>query len=321
MRVDALINPGAGTAERSSDLLEHLKALFEAHGIKATLKLVAGPALASAAQVARERAERGEIDAVVAGGGDGSLSAVAATLAGTDIPMGVLPLGTRNHFAKDLGLPLELERAVAVIARATPVAIDVAEVNGRVFINNSSIGAYPFMVLDRDRRRNTHGLAKWSAMVLAAIRTLWKFPRRRLLTVVEGRSDSHRTPCVFIGNNEYSLALPAFGGRPRIDCGQLWISVVKPKSRLALLWLGFCAVIGRTDLADDLITECATAVDIRSRASRLPVALDGEVGVMRPPLRYRSRPQALRVFRDVGPDGASANAARSAVIADSTVRD
>ena len=299
MRVHALINSGAGTAERSNDLQQRLQALFEAHDLEAELKFVAGPARAAAALAARQGAERGEIDAVIGGGGDGSLNAVAAALAGTDIPMGVLPLGTRNHFAKDLGLPLELERAVAVIARANATAVDVAEVNGQVFINNSSIGAYPFMVLDRDRRRNAHGLAKWSAMVLAAIRTLWKFPRRRLLTVVEGRSDSHRTPCVFIGNNEYSLSLPALGGRPRLDCGELWISVVKPKSRLALVWLGFCAVIGRTDLADDLVTERVAAVEIRSRASRLPVALDGEVTVMRPPLRYHSRPKALRVFRDV----------------------
>ncbi|TWS98489.1 diacylglycerol kinase family lipid kinase [Reyranella sp. CPCC 100927] len=306
MRVHALINPGAGTAERSNDLQQRLEALFAAHDLKAELKFVAGPALAAAALAARQCAERGEIDAVIGGGGDGSLNAVAAALAGTDIPMGVLPLGTRNHFAKDLGLPLELERAVAVIAQANATAVDVAEVNGQVFINNSSIGAYPFMVLDRDRRRNAHGLAKWSAMVLAAIRTLWKFPRRRLLTVVEGRSDSHRTPCVFIGNNEYSLSLPALGGRPRLDCGELWISVVKPKSRLALVWLGFCAVIGRTDLADDLVTERAAAVEIRSRASRLPVALDGEVTVMRPPLQYHSRPKALLVFRDAAQLAAAA---------------
>ncbi len=306
MRVHALINPGAGTAERSNDLQQRLEALFEAHELKAEVKFVAGPALVAAALAARQCAERGEIDAVIGGGGDGSLNAVAAALAGTDIPMGVLPLGTRNHFAKDLGLPLELERAVAVIAQANATAVDVAEVNGQVFINNSSIGAYPFMVLDRDRRRNAHGLAKWSAMVLAAIRTLWKFPRRRLLTVVEGRSDSHRTPCVFIGNNEYSLSLPALGGRPRLDCGELWISVVKPKSRLALVWLGFCAVIGRTDLADDLVTERAAAVEIRSRASRLPVALDGEVTVMRPPLQYHSRPKALLVFRDAAQLAAAA---------------
>ncbi|HEX2886301.1 diacylglycerol/lipid kinase family protein [Vineibacter terrae] len=300
MRILAIINPGAGTAATSADLKRQLEALFAAHDIETELRLVAGPALPQAAQEARDRAGRGEIDAVVAGGGDGSLSAVASALTGTDVPMGVLALGTRNHFAKDLGLPLGLEAAVAVIARAQATAIDVAEVNGRVFINNSSIGAYPFMVLDRDRRRSMHGLAKWSAMALAAIRTLWKFPRRRLAIVVEGRSMPHKTPCVFIGNNEYSLSLPDLGGRARLDCGELWLSVVRPRNRLALLWLGLCAVIGRTDLTDDLTTQCATEVEIRSRASRLPVALDGEVEIMRPPLRYRSRPKALRVFLDRG---------------------
>jgi diacylglycerol kinase family enzyme len=298
MRIVAVINPGAGTAERSSDLAGRLKALFEAHGINAELKIVGGATLEQATHEARQRAERGEVDAIVAGGGDGSLSTVAAKLAGTGIPMGVLPLGTRNNFARDIGLPLELEAAVAVIARGETAEIDLGEVNGRPFINNSSIGAYPFMVLDRDRRRSLHGLAKWNAMALAAIRTLWKFPRRRLSIVVEDRHAPCRSPCVFIGNNEYSLSLPALGARPRMDRGELWVSIVKPKSRLALLWLGLCAVLGRTDLTDDLETLRESSVEIRSRASRLPVALDGEVHVLRPPLLYRSRPKALKVFRD-----------------------
>jgi diacylglycerol kinase family enzyme len=89
----------------------------------------------------------------------------------------------------------------------------------------------------------------------------------------------HKTPCVF--NNEYNLSLPDLGGRARLDCGELWISVVKPRNRLGLLWPGLCALIGLTDLTDDLTTQCATAVEIRSRASRLPVALDGEVQIMR----------------------------------------
>jgi diacylglycerol kinase family enzyme len=300
MRIVAVINPGAGTAERSGDLAGRLKGLFEGHGIEADLRLVAGAAFEQAAEEARKRAERGGIDAIVAGGGDGSLSTMAAKLAGTGIPMGVLPLGTRNNFARDIGLPLELEAAVAVIARGATAEVDLGEVNGRAFINNSSIGAYPFMVLDRDRRRSLHGLAKWSAMALAAIRTLWKFPRRRLSIVVADRSAPCRTPCVFIGNNEYSLTLRELGARPRMDCGELWVSIVKPRSRLALVWLGLCAVLGRTDLTEDLETLREATVEIRSRASRLPVALDGEVHILRPPLLYRSRPKALKVFRDAG---------------------
>ena len=299
MRVLAIINPSAGVGKKPDDLRDRLQALFDAHGLEAEVRLVAASELAQAAEEGRARAERWDIDAVIAGGGDGSLNAAAAVLADTGIPLGVLPLGTRNHFAKDLGIPLELEAAVAVIASGRAIPVDVAEVNGRVFINNSSIGAYPFLVLDRDRRQKLHGLAKWAAMALAAIRTLWKFPRRRLQIICEGRSVPHETPCVFVGNNEYSLSLPEAGGRARLNGGVLWISVVKPKSRLALLWLGLRAVLGRADLMDELATMRAPAVEIRSRASRLPVALDGEVHAMRPPLRYRARPGALRVFRAV----------------------
>ena len=84
----------------------------------------------------------GEIDAVVVGGGDGSIRTVASVLAETSVPLGVLPLGTLNHFVKDLGIPLPLEEAAATIAAGHLRVVDLAEVNGRVFVNNVSLGLY-----------------------------------------------------------------------------------------------------------------------------------------------------------------------------------
>jgi diacylglycerol kinase family enzyme len=101
----------------------------------------------------REAAARAVADptcaVVVAGGGDGTVNAVAGVLAGTEKPLGVLPLGTLNHFAKDLGIPHEVERAVQLLGTGAPRRVDVAEVNGRVFVNNSSIGVYPLAVRER----------------------------------------------------------------------------------------------------------------------------------------------------------------------------
>ena len=120
--------------------------------------------------------KRGETDAIVVGGGDGSIRTLASVLAGTDVPLGVLPLGTLNHFAKDLGIPLQVEEAAAIIAAGRTRVVDLAEVNGETFINNSSIGIYPYMVIDRERRRARHKLAKWMAMVPAFFRMLRHFP-------------------------------------------------------------------------------------------------------------------------------------------------
>jgi diacylglycerol kinase family enzyme len=298
MKVVALINAGAGTVERHEPeaFVERLAAGFAAHGVEVEIELLNGDEIGLAAERARARAAAAEIDAIAVGGGDGTIRTVAGVLAGSDVPLGLLPLGTLNHFARDLGVPSDLDAAVAVIAGGATQAVDVGEVNGEVFVNNSSIGVYPYMVLDRERRRSLHGLTKWTAMALAAVRTLRYLPLRRLSIRAGGRAEPFRTPCAFIGNNEYGLTMPALGKREKLDDGELCLYVARADGRLALLWLALRAALGFVREARDLRTLRAPEADISARLSRLPVALDGEVHVLRPPLRYRVRPRALRVF-------------------------
>ena len=104
--------------------------------------------------------------------------------------------------------------------------VDLAEVNGETFINNSSIGIYPYMVIDRERRRAQHKLAKWMAMVPAFFRMLRHFPRRKLRISAKGFARPYRTPCLFVGNNEYGMELFTFGKRRRVSTrarsGSMW---------------------------------------------------------------------------------------------------
>lgn len=298
LRVAALINATAGTVERqrADALRSALASAFESRGISADLQFVPSDQLQEAAEAAHRKAASGEIDAIAVGGGDGTISTVAAVLAGTGIPLAVLPLGTMNHFAKDLGIPADLDAAVGVISAANTRPIDVAAVNGEIFVNNSSIGLYPYIVLDRDRRRSRYGQSKWIAMFWAALRILRYFPVRRLSICAEGWSEPCRTPCVFVGNNEYGLDVSSFGTRERLDTGTLCLYVARQQSRMALLWLAFRSAIGLLDRKRDLRTFKVKSADISSRRKRLLVALDGEVTVMRSPLEYRVRPAALRVF-------------------------
>jgi diacylglycerol kinase family enzyme len=298
LRVAALVNETAGTAERqSSDALrDALAAAFKRQEISADLELLPSARIGTAAERARERAVAGEIDAVVVGGGDGTISTVARVLAGTGIPLGVLPLGTLNHFAKDLGIPLEIDGAVEVIGRANARPVDVAQVNGQVFVNNSSIGIYPYMVLDRERRRSKHGQAKWVATILAVFRTLRYLPRRRLSIRAEGWTEPCRTPCLFVGNNAYGLAASSLGKRERLDQGELCLYVARQGSRLALLWLALKSALDLVDETRDLRAMRVNSAEINSRTSRLLVAMDGEVSIQRPPLHYRTRRGALKVF-------------------------
>ena len=133
----------------------------------------------------------------------------------------------------------------------------------------------------------------------AFLRMLWRFPRRRLWISAEGWTTRHRTPCLFIGNNEYSGDLFTLGKRRRLDAGVLWLFMAKQRSARALLWFAFRAAFGRLDQAGDFETRCVGTAEVQMRASRVHVSMDGEVETMRPPLRYRVRPGALRVFAPV----------------------
>jgi len=191
---------------------------------------------------------------------------------------------------------MDVEAAVAIIAKGEVRMVDLAEVNGGVSVNNSSIGIYPYLVIARDRLQERHRLAKWMAMVPAFFRMLRHFPRRRLRIAIEGGAKPYRTPCVLIGNNEYARDLFALGRRKQLDRGELWLYVVKPRNPLQFFWMVCRLCFGKGDHARDIDTFAVTNAEIAARASRLPVALDGEVEIMHTPLRYRSRPGALRVI-------------------------
>jgi diacylglycerol kinase family enzyme len=296
--VCVLLNASAGTINQSNDdhFRRSLEAAFEEHAIAAEVELVAGADLRLGAQHALQRASDGALDAIIVGGGDGSIRTVASVVCGSGIPLGIIPLGTLNHFARDLGLPLRVDDAVAVIAAGQTRSVDVGEVNGCTFINNSSIGIYPYLVLERERRRHRQGLAKWPAMILAMLRAWAHFPLRRLSIHAEGRTDRWRSPLVLVGNNEYALTGLSFGTRERLDRGELCLYVAKKQSRMSLFWLACRSVLGLLDSSEDLRIFKLSAAEIRSHASRLHVACDGEVEVMRSPLHYRTRSGALRVF-------------------------
>jgi diacylglycerol kinase family enzyme len=191
---------------------------------------------------------------------------------------------------------LAIGSAAATIAAGRTRVVDLAEVNGETFINNSSIGIYPYMVIDRERRRAHHKLRKWMAMVPAFFRMIRHFPRRRLRIAAKGFDRPYRTPCLFVGNNEYGTELFTFGRRQRLDTGKLWFYVVKPRTPLEFFWMVCRLCTGRMDQARDLDTFDLAEAEISAKSSRLPVALDGEVRIMHGPLRYRARPGALRVF-------------------------
>lgn len=288
--VPVIINQSGGSA--GDDARERVSAALKASGVKAKIILADGADCAGhAARLAKAGAP-----VVVAAGGDGTISAVAGALAGSATAMGVLPLGTLNHLARDLGIPFDLGEAAALLAAGHVRCIDVGELNGRTFVNNSAIGLYPLMVLDRDVQQKRLGRSKRLALLVASARTLVRFRHQRLsLKADEGKAVVD-TPLLFVGNNEYEIALPEAGKRAALDEGTLCVLALRKPSRAGFVAAVLRAMIGRTR-PDDMIriaTEGRLRVD--SARSHLAVAVDGETLHLKPPLDYRLRKQALRVI-------------------------
>jgi diacylglycerol kinase family enzyme len=235
--------------------------------------------------------------AIVAGGGDGTIAAVASQLVGTHRALGVLPLGTLNHFAKDLGVPLNLEEAARNVCEGRVARVDVGEVNGQVFVNNSSLGLYPRIVRRRDKLQAREGDGKWKAFFRAAFAVLRRYPFLRVRLNADGHEIVRETPFVMIGNNEYEMESFRLGARTCLDAGCLSLYVAHRTGRLGLLRLAVRALFGRLRQAKDFDALRAQEIIVETRRpKRLPIATDGEVNVMTTPLRYRVLPGALRVI-------------------------
>jgi diacylglycerol kinase family enzyme len=232
---------------------------------------------------------------VVAAGGDGTVSAVASRLAGTRVALGVLPTGTLNHFARDLGLPRGTGAAIEAIARGHEAAVDVGEVNGRLFINNSSLGLYPDIVLDRERQRRRLGRGRWRALLAACVHAARRYPVLSLRIDLGTGSHERRSAFVFIGNNRYSMEGFTIGERESLARGELSLYVTQRTGRFGLLRLALRALLHRLRQARDFDMVTARALVVRTPQRTVRVAVDGEVTRMETPLRYSVRPGALRV--------------------------
>ena len=290
-RAIVLLNGSAGTLAKDPSLRDRVAETFEAEGIDADVRSVPGPRLVDEA-----RAAVGRCDLIVVGGGDGTVSAVASALADTGVPLGLLPLGTLNHFAKHNGIPLDCVEAVQTIARGVPRRVDVAEVNGRVFVNNSSLGLYPVIVRRREHIQHKRGLPKMVALVLGTLSALRRFPRFRVRITVDGKSEMLISPLVFVGNNRYETELGAIGERPTLRGGELCLYVARTTTRWGLIKLAVRALFNRLEQARDFTYAFARELWVETHKTRVAVAADGEVLAARAPLHYRLRPGALTVL-------------------------
>ena len=294
MKVTVLVNRRGGSVRKKGITADSLREMFQKAGTEADVRLIPGEEICDAVRAA----VKAGTDAVVAGGGDGTIRAVASVLVDGKVPLGVLPLGTLNHFAGDLKIPVDLEAAVRLIAEGEVHRIDVGEVNGEIFLNNSSLGFYPPIVQARDQEMKRFKRGKWLAMAIATFRLL---PKLASLHVKISSGDwqvERKTELIFVGNNEYGFSAFAHGAPDRLEeSGNLYLYLARSRSRLSLFGLALVGLV--RDIKETRSVEDwrlpEFKVEVRGRHS-IPVAFDGEVSKMRSPLLYRTRPRALPVI-------------------------
>lgn len=288
--IQVIVNACAGSADDAA-FLDQLKKLVNGDPRWRISVARSGAELSGLVK----RTAEGSSQVVVAAGGDGTVHTVANSLVGTGKILGVLPFGTLNHFAKDLKIPLDLEDAIATISDGLSIKVDTGEVNGYVFINNSSLGLYPHIVTERQKYQRL-GAGKWSAFVWAAWSVLKRYPFVDVRLTLDGMSFKRRTPLVFIGNNRYEMEGLRIGARPCLSAGQLSLYTTNRTSRLGLFILGIRGLIGRLRVDGDFLEVCTKEIWMDTKRPRVRVAFDGEVRVLTPPLHYRILPQSLRVM-------------------------
>ena len=282
--IPAFANPTSGRGKEAGEAIS-ADPRFELHD-----------AGADGLEAAIRAAVAGGATRVLVAGGDGTIATAAGVACDAEVELALLPAGTLNHFAKDLGIPLELDEALELAAGGTARGVDIGFVNDRPFLNTSSVGAYVGFVRTRER------LERWMgyrfASFLSGMRVMTRLRGFDVQVRVEGQTKTYRTAMVFIGVGERETRIPTFGGR--VEDGRVGLHVIavrgKAVARLVALGVeaaarGLAAVRRKPELDAFLVEECTIVMP--KRLSYL--AVDGEILRMPAPFRYRLAREALRV--------------------------
>lgn len=291
MRICCIINARSG--KESNQFKQLLEAEFAKHNVDVeVIETEDGSALPRLAKLAIEEG----FDTIVAVGGDGTINAVASAAVGKpNIKFGVIPRGTLNHFAGAVGIPPNLEMAVNTIVAGHAKAVDVGQVNGQIFVNNSSLGLYPSIVKMREGLQKK-GASKWPAALWSSLKIFFRFHRISLdLVAANGLVTTQKTPMLFVGNNAYDTSIPKLGTRSSLEGGKIWIMLPTSPSRMGLL-SSFLKIIFGRETAKDAITLETTELTVTSNRGMEKVAVDGEVIRLQSPFKYKIMPRSLSVI-------------------------
>jgi diacylglycerol kinase family enzyme len=283
---------GAVVGDSPDQTARRIEQLFAAAGTEAQVVVAEGSNLEEAIGRFRDS----DVDAVVVAGGDGSVATAAKAMAGSAKPLGVLPMGTFNLFARDLQVPLELEQAVLALAGAHVQQVDTAEVNGKLFLCNSVMGLMPSLVDARESIRGKSLPQRLWDMALAVGRLVRRYPRLTVTVDLGKGSQTITVRSLAVTCNPYEEKLGELPMRPRLDTGRLALYQVGHRGRLGMLWLLVSLVLGRWKESTAVSEWMAPQLTIAGRGAGIQVVNDGELLNLALPLHYRIHPNELAVL-------------------------
>ncbi len=292
-RYYVLLNEKSGTAHALGVTRDALSNLFSSNGIQATIDADCGRSMN--ARVADALASDAHV--IVAAGGDGTVTALAGALVGVNKDLAILPLGTFNAVAKDLHLPLDLSAAVAALAHGNRQRIDVAEVNGRIFMQKVVIGLIPGLAAGRERIRGHESIGAKLAFVRHIFRRLAR--ARRMAVVLEpgeGARRIERVQSLAVACDSYDEGLGKFFSRQNLNQGTLTLYLLHHFTAADFLRLLMGMLMGRWRHDEALSIESVREVSIDVKKRVINVMIDGEVEMFETPLKFRILPQALSVI-------------------------
>ncbi|MDX6807286.1 diacylglycerol/lipid kinase family protein [Terrihabitans rhizophilus] len=292
MRAAVVLNSTAGADVGQSTTADQVLACLRAAGLDAEL---AGRPDNSLPEKF-EAAVASRPDVVVVGGGDGSIACAAQRLKGQDIPLGIIPLGTMNLMAKDLGLPLELEGAVSVIAASNIRRIDVGVLNGHVFLCKAMVGLPANIAQLREHGRGKMNARGWLRLLRHLAVGLNRYPLLSMALLIDGQTKRVRTRAIAVSCNAYDEGFGRVLRRSHLDRGELVLYIPHGLTLWKLLRLGAGLATGTWQKQEGLESHPLKELEVLSPRKLLRAMLDGEVRLLETPLRFSVEAGALRVM-------------------------
>jgi YegS/Rv2252/BmrU family lipid kinase len=292
MKAALIVNSSAGKFVNSKNLLNDFKMLFARHNID----ILSYDLKKENIEEIIDDAARKNIETIIVAGGDGTLRSVAQVIEGRKFILGIIPAGTLNHFARDLGIPFDTEEAVKVVSERNFTDVDAGCVNGLFFLNNASLGLYPRTVKKRDEQVETLGRNKWAALVFAFAGIFRRFPLFTVELELEGKRIRRTSPVIFIGNNFYEMNLFSLGTREKLNEGKLCLYIVRCKNRWRFFVMLVHIVFNRLDQNKDFESYVTGKLNIITKKKKITAALDGEVMKLENKIHIQSLPKAIKVL-------------------------